>query len=354
MKVSYVNIIKYIESKDKDNLLKISNFYNTFGYLILENGIKDEEINLLRNRVFDMANSALLGSGESVSDINKTLIMHKALEGSQECLNWFLLKNNYIKIIRLLLGEHAAFFNSDANIFVHESSWHRDVGTILPTLKFLVYLQDSDRSSGGGDFAVIPGSHWVSDVYSSHLNENGSWPTGTPFSHNYYGYIDNTKRSKLRRKYDGSQFPFHTIKVKKNDIVLFDSRLYHTTYLHPASRFPFFWKKNFIRLNFTSFFIANPQDISSNSWLSKKMETSNIGNELDDFYRLISIFEDCRYHSNLKNIDRYLDFGKNLYYGKYGYTDESVCIFNSAGAQNDLDSHLRKWFIPSESLDVFK
>lgn len=352
MKITYQDFISYIQNNDSQNLNKIRNFYYTFGYLILADGISNAEIELLRNRVLSMSEKLLDKDSRNRPIVDKTIIMHKALEGDADTLDWFVNQNQYLRIIRFLLGDNAAFFCSDANLFIHAASWHRDVATFLPTLKFLVYLQDSNHANGAGDFAVIPGSHWVTDAYSSYLNANGSWPSGTPFSHNYYGYFDNSMLRKFRRRYDGSEFPFHTIKVRKNDVILFDNRLYHTTYIHPVSKIPFFRKKKFTRLNFSALFIANPMDLSPDSWLHERLPQSEVRDELDNFYQLISNFEDCRYHINLKDTSRYEGFRQHLYFGKYGYTSEAENIFNSAGAQNDLEVDLKKRFISPKKLNI--
>lgn len=353
MKITYKDFISYIDKNDSLNLNKIRNFYYTFGYLILADGISNAEIELLRNRVLSMSEKLLEKDSRNRLIVDKTVIMHKALEGDAETLEWFVNHNQYLKIVRFLLGDNAAFFCSDANIFIHSASWHRDVATFLPTLKFNVYLQDSNHDNGAGDFAVIPGSHWVTDAYSSYLNANGSWPSGTPFSHNYYGYLDNSMLRKFRRQHDGSEFPFHTIKVRKNDVILFDNRLYHTTYVHPVSKIPFFQKKKYTRINFSALFIANPKDLLPDSWLHERLSQPEIQNELDNFYQLISNFEDCKYHINLSDVSKYNDFRQHLYFSKYGYTAKDENLFNSAGAQNNLEADLKKRFIHPEKLNIF-
>lgn len=349
MKIGYKTIVDMIKSAEESQLKKIKSFYYTFGYIILSDAVSDDEIDSLRRRVTTMAEGLAPKDSRGRPEIKKTVIMHKALEGDTATLEWFINKKEYIRIIRYLLGESSVFFNSDANVFVHASSWHRDVGTILPTLKFLVYLQDSQKN-GAGDFALIPGSQWVTDTYSSYLNANGSWPTGVPFSHNYHNVQDNTTRRASGRVHDGGQFPFHTIKVKKNDVILFDSRLYHTTYAHDKSRFSIFKNKNFHRLNLSALFIANPVDLNRNSMLRSRLATDSTGSELDSFFNTIMNFEDCRYHANLKDVSAYPEFEKSLYFSKFGFTDQGETIFDSAGTQKDAEKDLRKWFIPTDKL----
>lgn len=354
MKISYKNYLQYLDRNNTEILNSIKSFYYTFGYIVLSDAITESDVELLKTRVLLMSKALLPQNSRNQAIINKTVIMHKALEGDPQLIKWFAHNNMYLSIIKHLLGDNAAFFNSDANIFIHGASWHRDVGTCLPTVKFLTYLQDSNHRSGAGDFAVIPGSHWVTDAYSSYLNANGSWPSGPPFSHNYYGYVDNSQLRKSRRVYDGSQFPFHTIHIRKGDVVLFDNRLYHTTYLHPKSIFSFFNRKNFKRLNFSALFIANPVDLNPNCWLLDKVPFDKVRNELDDFYKIISNFEDCRYHKNLRDTKMYPELEPHLYFSKYGYTDQAENVFDSSGAQFNAQEKLRRWFISKDALDILK
>lgn len=110
MKITYQDFISYIDKGDLQNLNKIRNFYYTFGYLILADGISNTEIDLLKSRVLSMSEKLLEKDSRNRPIVNKTVIMHKALEGDAGTLEWFVNQNQYLRIVRFLLGENAAFF----------------------------------------------------------------------------------------------------------------------------------------------------------------------------------------------------------------------------------------------------
>ncbi len=314
-------------------LTQIRNFYHTFGYLIISNSISDNAINLLRHKILNLALPFLDSDVNNRRVLNRNFIFHKVLESNTDVLDWFL-NESYLKIAKFLLGENMALFNSDANIFLRGAKFHRDHASVLPSLKILSYLQNSESINNSGDLLVIPGSHHVTDQYSSYLTANSSWPSGQSFQENFNNISDNSLLPLSQRIFDGSQFPSHQIKVNKNDLIFFDNRLLHTTIDHFSP---------FVRMNFSVFFIANPIDINETFFI-KNSPNSTVNNELDEFFDIISKHEDCRYHNNL-SLDKYTSLLRNnLYFSKFGYTNEEPNIYPSGTSQlQSRNFHLRQF-----------
>ena len=323
MKISYNEIISLLET-NHPTLISIRNFYHTFGYITISNAISDDTLNLIKQKIINLATPYLKKDINNNHILDRNFIFHKVLETNTDLLDWFL-KESYLKIGKFLLGDNMVFFNSDANIFLRGARFHRDHASILPSLKILSYLQDSENENGSGDLFLIPGSHLVSDQYSSYLTANSSWPIGDSFQSNFNNIIDNSLIKSNERIFDGSQFPAHQIKINKNDLIFFDNRILHTTVDH---------FKPFARLNFSVFFLANPIDFAQNKYINNFLNSKN-SNELDDFFLEISKHENCSYHSNL-NIPKYKSqLENNLYFSKYGFFEDSAKIFPSAQSQID-------------------
>lgn len=335
----YANIIDKII--DKDNLLAQNTikFYKTFGYLVIKNAVDEHGLELMTKTILEAAKK-LYPTINGKVNIDRSKVFHSVFESNNLILEWFVEKK-YINFLKVLLGENSAYFNSDANIFLHGGSWHRDHSSYLPSLKMLFYLQDS-LENGSGDLVIIPGSHNVCDEYSSMLNRYGSWPTGiNSFEKNFNGIVNNNRLCDENKDENLIDFPMQQIKVKKNDLIIFDNRLYHTV-VKEANTLQ-------LRLNYSLAFLQNPIDIKNENYLWNQHE--NLKNELDVFFEEISKNEDCRYHENLRDIEKWPTLKNHLYFRKYGYQNDGVTQYNSMGAQTVMKNFHERPFKKNKQLD---
>ena len=338
MKISYNEIINLFQ-QNHSSLQNLRNFYHTFGYIIISDAVSDDTLSLIKKKIINLATPHLKKDINNNHILDRNFIFHKVLETNTDLLDWFL-NESYLQIGKFLLGENMVFFNSDANIFLRGARFHRDHASTLPSLKILSYLQDSEMENGSGDLYLIPGSHLVSDQFSSYLTANSSWPVGNSFQSNFNNIVDNSLIKSNERIFDGSQFPAHQIKINKNDLIFFDNRILHTTVDH---------FKPFARLNFSVFFLANPIDIPQNKYINSFLNIKN-SNELDEFFLEISKHENCSYHSNL-NIPKYkTQLENNLYFSKFGFSEDQAKIFPSAQSQIESQSFHSRNFISNKDL----
>ena len=306
---------------DKNNLIAQNavKFYKTFGYLVIKNAVDEYGLEIMTKTVLEAAKKVYPTSDGKIN-INGSKIFHNLFESNRLILEWFV-KRKYINFLKVLLGENSTYFNSDANIFLHGGSWHRDHSSYLPSLKMIFYLQDS-LDNGSGDLAIIPGSHNVCDEYSSMLKRYGSWPTHVnSFEKNFNGVVNNITLCDQKKDENLINFPMQQLKVKKNDLILFDNRIYHTVVKESNALH--------LRLNYSLAFLQNPVDIPKNNYLWE--ENKNLNNELDVFFEEILKAEDCRYHENFKNIEEWPTLKNHLYFRKYGYQNDGVTQYNSMG-----------------------
>lgn len=289
MKVAFSQIADFLKD-DTPELNAIRQFFHTFGYLVLTEALKDSEIDYLKTRVIKaaLALGALEPGDQGALRVKRSIVMHRIFESDPYCLEWFAARPEF-RLLFALIGPSPRFLCSDANIFTSGAAWHRDHAPALPCLKFLYYFQNP-LDDGSGDFWVLPGTHHVNDLYSNLMQSQCSWPTGKTRNLDK-GYIflkDNSQVSRLTSSEDGSQLPAVRLRVTKNDLVIIDNRILHTTTRHLVPS---------VRVNMSLAFVAQP--ISDLCDKVKIVHPNlNLAKEFDD---LIQTYRSQRfaYHINL-------------------------------------------------------
>jgi hypothetical protein len=191
--------------------------------------------------------------------------------------------------LRSVLAEHY-FFGSDASVFWSGSSWHRDQFTPFPFIKALLYLSGS--FDGELEFLFYPGSHRFGDSYARELTTRIDWPTTK--------YIP-TSESLVQLEADFFELsgvaPYVKIALRPGDVILFDSRVVHSTIATNKLR----------RLLATSW-VGHPSIWSDNSYSpvslvqTLRMRKSELSSIMDEkhwllfAYRIASILVDSHFH----------------------------------------------------------
>lgn len=255
-------------------LPQIANLWHTFGYFTLSGIIsKKTQAELLQlSEVIYMQRRS-----KSMAELPDT---QGAFEGAiwEEfpSISGHLLTQAALDLIQSLLGSQWLYLGSDLSIFAKTGTqaWHRDWNLSLPILK-LGYYVTQGKIRKGGEFRIIPGSHRISDSYTSQLNRALAWPSvpTQPGGLNERGFLPMNKdysttsatikfRSRVKRFLLGRnsnaiqdrsfELPHMAVPVgDTSQLLFFDPRSIHSgSVATPAQR----------RVMFSALFSPNPFD----------------------------------------------------------------------------------------------
>jgi len=255
MYFDYKDLISSIDSGD----LKIKNYFDTFGFVVIKNIVNKNDFKRLMLEydyqyetrtgelsVMKMLINRLGFSGQKRFGFRKILSSIKNRGGMRFLPNFvdgseyytsFFLGNRFKSIYRYFAGENWLYLGSDGSNFITTSfPWHRDWFTKIPILKFNFYYNPLPFL--GGRFLIIPGSNFSDDSYAHLIQKCMSWPmqnkkigglsenSRIPQTYNPRDYFKNLYRRYIRRE-KLIEVPHVRLALGKGDLVIFDHRAVH-------------------------------------------------------------------------------------------------------------------------------
>jgi hypothetical protein len=241
-------LISSINSGDN----KISNYFNTFGFVVIKNFIdKPDRKKIKKNydaefkeklkeaSFFDMFMNRLGLSGKRIFGFRDILYKIKRSPGILFLPN-FIDNNKFftnlffsdlnLKVYDYFAGKDWVYMGSDAQQYIKGGgfSWHRDWFLKTPQIK-IFFLVDP-KIALGQKFLVIPGSSNPGDIYSKNLSKASNWPmpNDIPTGLSDQEFLHECQNPRyVFRSSDKVDIPHVALKLQFGDALFFDQRNFH-------------------------------------------------------------------------------------------------------------------------------
>jgi hypothetical protein len=277
-----------------DDIQTYINYFDTFGFMKLDNLFIDSNEKLIRAFEYNVVNN-----------IKKNILDY--IPCAMEYIEYFVditINKKIHNILGKLFSPKKYYYSgSDSKIYSSDTNWHCDRITNNLHLKCAFYLNKLDE--GTGCLRVFPGSQNFNDMYNGILSKKviplfqgpgGFDPTFFPVSN--------------------QNLPYYPINVGFGDLVIFNLKLYHSAFGNNIN-------KKMICMNFTE----NYNDINSNT---EKLECIN-----SDCYIIAHLKKNIDLSSNIKVLD-------NNYYNYMKERKEYELYFKELIENNNkIDSLVR-------------
>ena len=286
--ISNYNMNNYL-TFDNCDINKLANYYNTFGFLKIDNFFISINENIIKAYSFNV-----LQNSKNITDY---------IPRAMEKLTYFsnIIMNKKIhKILERLFNTNYIYTGSDSKIYSTDTNWHCDRKTKNHYLKCCFYLDNLNENTGC--LRVLPGSQNTKDIFNNILSKKSIPLFLGP------GGFDNSFLS-------NSSIPYYPININFGDFVIFNLALYHSAFGNHIN-------KKMICMNFCESYIDNndPEkleainsdfgiigNLSKHLNLSKKIIAYD-----DNFYKYI-IHDDDMYRKMFKehiennnSLDKYI------------------------------------------------
>lgn len=227
--------IEWSELKTKLNDQSYRNFFKAFGFLIVRNLLKKQEVQQWRREYDALYLDHFKKSVHTITKERGQTLIPNFVDSSK-----FYAKaafdERFMALARYICGDSFIYLGSDGSAFRrHSFNWHRDWHTNNPVVKFNIYLNPPFFL--GGDFRIIPGTQFPSDTFSSLINHGSAWPSGQTVDgglneRQYFPFSTPPRRHYLKKLWSKLtrrtfEIPSTRIKVKNGDLIIFDQRALH-------------------------------------------------------------------------------------------------------------------------------
>ncbi len=241
--------------------VQLRNYLYTFGYLIVGDFFKSEEI-VVHNNIWDSKFRDL--TRQNTDNTNTYLSVPNYIEKSEAPFFTSDGGERFLKVVNCLVGENSSYLGSSAAEMSVPTPWHRDILLQTPILKFASYINSFDsHDTSEGNLTLVPGSQHAGDVYSDSLSSAVDWPErfGISRAPVIYPMLQASDGSTSLDDYPKrnpaiAPFPFVELKVNALDLVIFDQRLVHGSTYYTNGK---------ARRMLVSVFTLNPRTIEKRS-----------------------------------------------------------------------------------------
>ncbi len=182
------------------------NHFDTFGFIVWRRAFSPDEIATIIAQFEDVL--AEDRQGQTFKG-DKRQGVHGFLE-MREDLRKLLEDDRIYETVEQLLGPDFVWIGSDGNLYVGDTRWHPDNSAEYQRVKVAFYLDPVGAHTGC--LRVIPGSHLpglgdqLRDAWP--IDESGESPFGV----------------------SGSEIPYFPLESVPGDIVIFNQRVFHSSY----------------------------------------------------------------------------------------------------------------------------
>lgn len=252
MCVTYKELSQAMKSGDR----KYSNFYDTYGFLVVMSVLDKNEFNECvkeydseyKRRTGELSAWEMLVNRAGFSGPKKfgfKQVIAALYKRGMAFLPYFaedskyftslLCSEKFTNIFKYFCGENWLYLGSDGSRFATTSfPWHRDWLTKTELLKCNLYFNTVPFI--GGRFLIIPGSQNICDTYGKRIQKSISWPmqNKNPSGMNENDYIPDVINPRRRfgflsilRGKNAFDVPHIKIKIRRGDLILFDQRCLH-------------------------------------------------------------------------------------------------------------------------------
>jgi len=232
---------------------RIRNYLETFGFVVIRGlipknqvaGLKKEfssqlerrssevsVIKMLANRLFSKEKK--YGFRSILRRIKRPrgiIFLGNFFDNSTYFTNYFF-SERFTKFFEYFAGKNWIYYGSDGQKYVRSGfSWHRDWNSRPATYKMFFKMTSTPQL--GGEFMVIPGTHFTSDKYSKHISKSMMWPLSSQDHHDGMSEKNFLKRIKNPRQYFEryssklKDVPHVKVKLRLGDALIFNTALPH-------------------------------------------------------------------------------------------------------------------------------
>jgi ectoine hydroxylase-related dioxygenase (phytanoyl-CoA dioxygenase family) len=263
LSISNYNMNTYL-TFDNCDLSKIVNYYNTFGFLKIDNFFISINENIIKAYSFNVLHNALH--------------LNNYIPRAMEHLTYFsniIINKKIHKLLEKLFNSSYVYAGSDSKIYDSDTNWHCDRKTKNHYLKCCFYLDNLNENTGC--LRVLPGSQNSKDIYNNILSKKS-----IPLFLGPGGFDSSFLNSE--------SIPYYPINISFGDFVIFNLALYHSAFGNHIN-------KKMICMNFYESYTDNndPEkletidtDFSIIGSLSKNLDLSkNIIPYHENFYKYV-------------------------------------------------------------------